>query len=729
MINPLAKKTLENIPTSRRDFIKASSLTTFGLALGISGFSRDAALKKITPAILRLEINPFIIIDTAGNITLVNPRPDMGQGSTQAVPSLLAEELEVSLEKVLIVQSDGRGKYGSQTSGGSSSVRELWMPIRKAGAAAREMLTTTAAKKWNVPVTECVAEDGKIHHKATGKSLTYGELADDASKLEIPKDPKLKEAKDFKIIGKYNKRLDVPERVNGKAVYGIDIDIPGMVYASILHSPAIHGKVVSIDDSDAKKVKGVLQVIKTERTMPHRSSEAVAVVATNWWAALKGKKALRVKWDNADYEKTLTTAGYFAQTYEAAKKEGINFEEKGDFTAKYTTAKDKLEAQYETPFLAHAPIEPENAVVHVKEDGSVEIWAPVQGPDWAMRDVCGYLKIKPEQVKINVTLLGGAFGRKAYHDFLLEACHISREIKKPVKVIWTREDDISQGPYRPGMLSHMQGFVEDGKITGYHHHAIGESIVSQVFKGLKTDEADPWLSEEISTGNNKYNFSSASKVSWTHVKTDIPVVWWRSVYASNFGWGQECFIDELAHLAKKDPLKARLEILPDERFKKVLETLAEKANWEEKLPEGTGKGIAIFKSFGSISACCITVSKSGRGVKIDKIVSVIDCGHYVNPDNVKAQTEGNIVMGITAAIKDGITFTNGVCDQSNYHQYNVLRLNETPAMDIHIVDSGAVPGGVGEPGLPPVAPALGNAVFAATGKRLRKLPFDITNLA
>jgi isoquinoline 1-oxidoreductase beta subunit len=720
---------LENIKPSRRDFIKASTLTTFGLALGISGFTRDAGLKKITPAILRLEINPFIIIDTAGNITLVNPRPDMGQGSTQAVPSLLAEELEVSLEKVLIVQSDGMGKYGSQTSGGSSSVRELWMPIRKAGAAAREMLTSTAAKKWNVPVTECIAEDGKIHHKATGKSLTYGELADDASKLEIPKDPKLKEAKDFKIIGKYNKRLDVPERVNGKAVYGIDIDIPGMVYASILHSPAIHGKVVSIDDSEAKKVKGVLQVIKTERTMPHRSAEAVAVVATNWWAALKGKKALRIKWDNADYEKTLTTASYFVQTYEAAKKEGINFEEKGDFTAKYTTAKDKLEAQYETPFLAHAPIEPENAVVHVKEDGSVEIWAPVQGPDWALRDVCGYLKIKPEQVKINVTLLGGAFGRKAYHDFLLEACHISKELKKPVKVIWTREDDISQGPYRPGMLSHMQGFVEDGKITGYHHHAIGESIVGQVFKGLKDDEADPWLSEEISTGNNKYNFSSASKVSWTNVKTDIPVVWWRSVYASNFGWGQECFIDELAHLAKKDPLKARMEILPDDRFKKVLETLAEKANWAEKLPEGTGKGMAVFKSFGSISACCITVSKSGQGVKIDKVVSVIDCGHYVNPDNVKAQTEGNIVMGITAAIKDGITFTNGVCDQSNYHQYNVLRLNETPVMEIHIVDSGAVPGGVGEPGLPPVAPALGNAVFAATGKRLRKLPFDINNIA
>jgi isoquinoline 1-oxidoreductase beta subunit len=720
---------LENIQTSRRDFLKAAGFTSLGLAVGISGFTKDAGLKKITPAVLKLEINPFIIIDTTGNITLVNPRPDMGQGSTQAVPSLLAEELEVSLEKVLIVQSDGMGKYGSQTSGGSSSVRELWMPIRKAGAAAREMLTTTAAKRWNLPVSECIAEDGKIWHKASGKSLSYGELADDASKLEIPKEPKLKDPKDFKIIGKYNKRLDVPERVTGKAIYGLDVDVPGMVYAAIVHSPMIHGKVASIDDAEAKKVKGVLQVIKTERTMPHRTSDAVAVVATNWWAALKGKQALKVNWDNGNYAKTLDTASYFAATYDAAKKEGVNFEEKGDFAVKYANAKDKLESHYETPFLAHAPIEPENAVVHVKDDGSVEIWAPIQGPDWALRDVCGYLKVKPEQVKINVTLLGGAFGRKAYHDFLLEACHISKELKKPVKVIWTREDDITQGPYRPGMLSHMQGFVEEGKITGFHHHAIGESIVGQVFKGLKDDEADPWLSEEISTANNKYQFAAASKVSWTNVKTDIPVVWWRSVYASNFGWGQECFVDELAHLAKKDPLKARLEILPDERFKKVLATLAEKANWEEKLPAGSGKGIAVFKSFGSISACCITVSKKDSGVKIDKVVSVIDCGYYVNPDNVKAQTEGNIVMGITAAIKDGITFTDGVCDQSNYHQFNIMRMNEAPAMEIHIVDSGAVPGGVGEPGLPPIAPALGNAIFAATGKRLRKLPFDINNIA
>jgi isoquinoline 1-oxidoreductase beta subunit len=270
--------------------------------------------------------------------------------------------------------------------------------------------------------------------------------------------------------------------------------------------------------------------------------------------------------------------------------------------------------------------------------------------------------------------------------------------------------------------------VSNGKISGFHHHAIGESIVGQVFNGLKPDEADPWLSGELSTENNQYQFP-VSKVSWTHVKTEIPIVWWRSVYASNFGWGQECFIDELAHLAGKDPLEARLSILKDERFRKVLETLAEKSNWKEKLPSGKGKGLAIFASFGSISACCITVSTSGKGIIIEKAVSVIDCGHYVNPDNVVAQTQGNIVMGISAAIKDGITFSNGKCDQTNYHEYQILRMNEIPEMEVHIIQSGAEPGGVGEPGLPPVAPALGNAIFAATGIRLRKLPIDISSIS
>ena len=712
---------------SRREFLRLSSLSGLGLMLGVSSFAKNASIVKLTEEALQLEINPFIIIDNLGNITLVNPRPDMGQGSTQAVPSLLAEELEVSLEKVKLIQSDGKSKYGSQTAGGSSSVRELWEPLRKAGAAAKEMLTETAAKRWGVTVDKCYAEDARIHQRNSDKSFSYGELADEASKLPIPKNPKLKDPKDFKIIGKTKPRLDVPDRVTGKAVFGMDVDVPGMVYAAILHSPAIHGKIVSIDDAAAKKIPGVIKVMKAERPMPHRKSEAVAVIATNWWAALKGKKALNVTWDNGGLDK-MTTDSYFAKSYEAAKAEGINFEEKGDIDQALAHAEKTLEAVYETPFLAHAPIEPENAIAHVKDNGEVEIWAPIQGPDWALRDVAGYLKVKPEQIKINVFLLGGAFGRKAYHDFLLEACFLSKELKKPVKVIWTREDDISQGPYRPGMLSAMRGAVNGKRIAAFHHHAIGESINRQVFNGLKDHEVDDWITGELSAENHKYNLP-VWKLSWSNVKTDIPIVWWRSVYASNFAFGQECFMDELAHAAGQDPIDARLGILQDDRFKKVLEVISEKANWKEKLPAGQGRGVAMFKSFGSISACCVTVSKQGDGsVKIDKVVSVIDCGWHVNPDNVKAQTEGNIVMGLTAAIKPGITYAGGMAQQSNFHDYPIMRINEAPEMEIHIVNSGEVPGGVGEPGLPPVAPALANAIFAATGKRLRKLPIDLNEV-
>ena len=712
---------------SRREFLRLSSLSGLGLMLGVSSFAKNASIVKLTEEALQLEINPFIIIDNLGNITLVNPRPDMGQGSTQAVPSLLAEELEVSLEKVKLIQSDGKSKYGSQTAGGSSSVRELWEPLRKAGAAAKEMLAETAAKRWGVTVDKCYAEDARIHQRNSDKSFSYGELADEASKLPIPKNPKLKDPKDFKIIGKTKPRLDVPDRVTGKAVFGMDVDVPGMVYAAILHSPAIHGKIVSIDDAAAKKIPGVIKVMKAERPMPHRKSEAVAVIATNWWAALKGKKALNVTWDNGGLDK-MTTDSYFAKSYEAAKAEGINFEEKGDIDQALAHAEKTLEAVYETPFLAHAPIEPENAIAHVKDNGEVEIWAPIQGPDWALRDVAGYLKVKPEQIKINVFLLGGAFGRKAYHDFLLEACFLSKELKKPVKVIWTREDDISQGPYRPGMLSAMRGAVNGKRIAAFHHHAIGESINRQVFNGLKDHEVDDWITGELSAENHKYNLP-VWKLSWSNVKTDIPIVWWRSVYASNFAFGQECFMDELAHAAGQDPIDARLGILQDDRFKKVLEVISEKANWKEKLPAGQGRGVAMFKSFGSISACCVTVSKQGDGsVKIDKVVSVIDCGWHVNPDNVKAQTEGNIVMGLTAAIKPGITYAGGMAQQSNFHDYPIMRINEAPEMEIHIVNSGEVPGGVGEPGLPPVAPALANAIFAATGKRLRKLPIDLNEV-
>jgi isoquinoline 1-oxidoreductase beta subunit len=711
----------------RRDFLKLSGTGSLGLMLGINTIANANTLKKISPAVLELEINPFIVIDTLGNITLVNSRPDMGQGSTQAVPSLLAEELEVDLKKVNIIQSDGRAKYGSQQSGGSSTVRGLWIPLRQAGAAAREMLIETAAKKWNVSISSCYAKDARIYLKNSDNSFGYGELSEDASKLPVPKNPKLKDKADFNYLGKYHKRLDVPSRVTGKAVFGIDVVVPGMLYAVMLHSSAIHSRLIGFDDTAAKAVSGVKSIFKAERKMPHSSSDTIAVVADNYWSALKASRLIKANWSTDKNVEDSDT--YFAKMYEAAKGEGVNAEENGDFNAFYKFSEKKLEAIYETPFLSHAAIEPVNATVHVKIDGTVEVWAPIQGPDGALEQVADYLKIDQSKVQINPTLLGGSFGRKAYMDFLMEACAISKEVKAPVKLIWPREDDMAQGPYRPAMLSAMKGVV-GGKtgVAGFHHHAIGESIAGQVFGWQPPYEADGWLAGELSEENHKYDFG-VNKLSYSRVKTNIPVVWWRSVYASNFSWGQECFLDELIHEAGKDPWQTRMDLLKkSKRDQVVLEKLKVEAKLEDKLPANEAKGIAMFRSFESMSAACVHLVKSPEGIKVKKVTSIIDCGMYVNPDHVKAQTEGNIVMGLSAAVKGGITFSGGKCDQQNYDSYQFMRLSEMPEVSIHIIENDEAPGGVGEPGLPPIAPALGNAIFNLTGKRIRKLPIDMGGL-
>jgi len=730
----------------RRSFLRAAGLTGSGLLLG---FSSDAAgIESLVnmqlaesaakPAVLSFELHPFIVIDNAGAITLINHRPDMGQASWQAVPMMIAEELEVRMDQISIRQSDGLRKYGDQLSGGSSTVRTGWKRLREAGAAARQMFTTAAATRWKADEGDCYAENGAIHHRPTKRTLTYGELVDEASKLPIPTKLTLKVKKDFKIIGKALPRPEVPAKVTGKAVFGMDLEVPGMLYASIEHCPVIHGKVVSVDETAARKIPGVKDVVRTERPMPHRTSEAVAVLATNYWAALQGRRALKVTWDNAGYDKLMTTDRYFAELRAQADAVPAPYYSTGDFAKAYESAPKKLQATYETPFLAHAPMEPEVAIAHVKPDGSCEIWAPVQGPDGTIEQVAKHLGIAPEKVQVNVPFLGGAFGRKAYLNFVLEAENLSKAAKAPVKVIWTREDDITQGPYRPGMLSSMKGAVDaNGDVLAFAHTFMGESIMGQVFKGLKEGAADDWAAEGISKDESPYAFPNAL-VGWKHVKTDIPIVWWRSVYPSNSCFGHESFVDELANAAGKDPLAMRIALLKAQtegeagkiaqRFVTVLETLAQKADWNKPLAAGQGRGVAVCRSFGSICAHAVYVSKQGAGVKIDRVVTVLDCGMYVNPDNVRAQTEGNIVMGLTAATKSGITFANGKSEQQNFHNYQIMRLPEMPPVEIHILENEEAPGGVGEPGLPPVAPALCNAVFAATGKRIRTLPFDLAKV-
>jgi isoquinoline 1-oxidoreductase beta subunit len=720
----------KHIQNSRRDFIRKSAASVAFLALGFSGKTKAQGSKAISKvANLAIEMNPYILINELGQVTLFNARPDMGQGTFQAIPMLIAEELEVPLSSVNVVMSDGSAKFGSQLSGGSSSVRTRWIPMRTVGAAAKEMLIQVAAKKWNINTDDCFAKDARVYSKKSNASFSYGELVEEASHLPVPAKPKLKSVNEFTQIGKSLPRTDIPSKVNGTAIFGMDVKLPGMLYAAIAHAPMIHAKVKSYNGEKAISQKGVKFVLKTERKMPHAKTEAVAVLADSYFAALKAKKALNIEWTSAEASE-MNTDEYFQNLEKAAKEKGFEYKDAkvGDFEKAILISNKVLEANYQTPFLAHAPMEPENATVFVQDD-RVEVWAPVQGPDSLLTELAQYLQIKPENVKINVTFLGGAFGRKAYYDYVLEAAHLSKQVNAPVKVIWTREEDTQQGPFRPGMLSAMKaGLDEQGNILAFEHKLNGASILNQVFRAPLGQGPDPWAGEGINLEDSPYSFPNRRN-SFSLVPTKIPILWWRSVYASTNLFGQECFIDEIALSSKKDPLDFRLSLLKDHpKFVAILNKLAEISDYRNRKKKGESIGIAISRSFASTVAHAIVVEKSGAGVKIKQVFSVIDCGIALNERNIIAQTQSNIVMGLTAAIKNEITVKNGETQQSNFHDYSVLRQGEIPQMEVFVMKNEDLPGGVGEPGLPPVAPALCNAVFFATGKRIRKLPFDLDQI-
>jgi isoquinoline 1-oxidoreductase beta subunit len=455
----------------------------------------------------------------------------------------------------------------------------------------------------------------------------------------------------------------------------------------------------------------------------------VAVVAESYWAALKGKKLVEVNWSTEGAE-TTSTDEFFLRANEAAKKEGAEYKDAkvGDVSKAFAISEKLIQAQYQTPFLAHAAMEPVNATVYVQDD-SVEVWAPVQGPDALVEELATYLGIKKEKVKINVTFLGGAFGRKAYYDFVLEAAHISKQVNAPVKLIWTREEDMQQGPYRPGMISAMKGGLDEkGNILGFEHKLVGASIMTSVFKFDMTGKSDPWAGEGINLEDSPYAFPSRRN-SFEYVAPNLPMLWWRSVYASTNLFGHESFVDELAHAAKKDPLDVRMSLLEKSpRFIAVLEKLAQISNYRAKRAKGLGIGIAIARSFSSIAAHAFEVEKNGKGIRMKEVFSVIDCGTPVNPANIIAQVQSNIVYGLTATIKNEIRVVKGQVQNSNFNDYPVLRQGEIPKMTVHVMESTDVPGGVGEPGLPPVAPALCNAIFNLTGTRIRTLPFDLEQI-
>jgi isoquinoline 1-oxidoreductase subunit beta len=720
-------QTTKNI--DRRNFLKLSGLTGAALVLGLNSKAADITSRvlNLSTADSTLELTPFVIIEKSGLITIMNPRPDMGQGTFQAIPALIAEELEVALDQVRIKFTSGDPRYGEQDAGGSYSVRGSYFAMRKIGASAREMLIKAAGMKWNVPVSECYADNAKIIHRTTGNSLGYGELAETASGLEVPKEPKLKDPKDFRILGKSIARPDIPLKVSGKAQFGIDAEIPGMVFASIERSIVFGSKLVSYDDTLAMNVKGVQKVLKTKRVIGKNQYDGVAVVADNYWAAFQGRKELKIQWDHQGFDKFNSTE-YEQKLRDISKSEGIVVHNQGDFEKAMTDSPVKIEAFYETPMVSHSPMEPMNCVADWK-DGKVEVWVSSQGPNLVKDELSTTLGISKENIKVNNHFSGGGFGRRLLSDFAAEAALISKEIGKPVKVIWTREDDTRLGPFRPMTFSAMKGGLSgDGKVLAFQHKVISPSIEATLQEKFNVTKENGSMVEGIS--DQKYEFPNM-KNAYVYSEIHIPLYYWRAVTSTTLAFAHESFIDEMAVKAGKDPMDFRLSLLTkDSDTKKVLQKLREVSGWDKKLPVDHGRGVAVYEFFAGLCGHVVEVTKlDNGGVKIDKVYSVIDLGTVVNPDNVRAQVEGAIVMAIVAATKDGIVFENGSSKQANFNNNRMLKINEMPEVDVHIIaDGGPKIKGVGEPGLPPLAPALTNAIFSVTGVRIRRLPFDINKI-
>ena len=720
------EKTSPNI--NRRNFIKFTGITSAGLIIGLSvkGNNGIAEVANLSNELPSYELTPYIIIEKSGAITIFNTKPEMGQGTFQSIPSLIAEELEVSLDQITIKQTNGEKQFGPmQFAGGSMSVRSSYNELRNVGASAREMLVKAASQQWNVPVEECYAEDAKIFHKPSGKSLGYGDLVEVASKFEVPKTPKLKDPKNFKLLGKKVMRPDVPLKTSGKAMFGIDAVVPGMVYASVEHCPVFGAKLLSYDDSGAKKVKGVLSVETCERKFGPYTYEGIAVIAENYWAAYQGRKALIIKWDYQGNEK-FNSKDYEQSLRDLSKKEGVIDHNEGDFDKAFKEAPLKVEAFYETPVVSHSPIEPMNCVASWYDGNKLEIWVSTQVPGDIVRDFPKDFGVPAENLKLNMFFNGGGFGRRLYNDVINEAVQLTKKIGKPVKLIWSREDDTQQGPFRPMTFSAMKGAISaDGKAVAFQHKVIAPAI--DYDKDYDKNKTDRSMTEGIS--EQKYEIPNMKNL-YVYADFHIPVAAWRAVTSTTLAFAHECFIDEMAVKANKDPMEFRLGMLTkDSDTKNVLQKLKEVSGWNKPLPNGWGRGVAQYEFFAGLCGYVIEVSKNGTGIKIEKVYAVIDLGTVVNPDTVKSQVEGAATMALTAAIKNGITFDKGQTVQTNYNNNPIVRINEMSVVEVYILANGGPKiKGVGEPGLPPFAPALCNAIFAATGKRIRRLPFDIKNV-
>jgi isoquinoline 1-oxidoreductase subunit beta len=704
---------------SRRTFFKVSAAAGGGLLIGFYLPTVRAAPATAAHA-GAFAPNAFVRIGRDDTATLIMPQVEMGQGTYTSMPMLIAEELEVDLGQIVLEAAppDDRryanSLIGFQVTGGSSSVRAMWEPLRRAGAVARVMLISAAAQGWNVDPTSCHAEKGNVIHGPTGRKLSYGALADTAAALPVPDNVALKDAKAFTLIGTPAKRVDTPDKVNGKALFGIDVKIPGMKIATVAACPVFGGKLARVDDSTAIEIKGVRQVVRLD--------DAVAVVADHMWAAIQGLAALDIEWDEGPNAK-VSSADIVGQMETASQKPGVVGRKDGDVAKAMAGAAMKVEAVYQVPFLAHATMEPMNCTVHVRQDGC-DLWVGSQVISRAQATAAEVTGLPQEQVQVFNHFLGGGFGRRLEVDFVTQAVRIAKQVDGPVKVVWTREEDIQHDIYRPYYYDRMAaGLDAQGLPIAWRHRVTGSSIEARWLPAAMKDGLD---TDAVEGAAAELQYAIPN-ILVDYVRQEPPGLttgWWRGVGPTHNIFMVESFIDELAAAAKKDPLEYRRALLAKSpRARAVLDLAAEKAGWGQPLPPGVGRGVSLQFAFGTYlsQVAEVAVSKDGE-VRIQRVVCAVDCGIIVNPDTVKAQIEGGIILGLTAALFGEVTLKNGRVEQSNFNDYRALRIDEAPIIEVHLVINSEAPGGIGEPGTVGIAPVLTNAIFAATGKRIRKLP-------
>lgn len=703
---------------SRRGFLKVAAAAGGGLMVGFWPGEGVAAKASAATAAAPAELNAFIAIGADNSIVLTMPKVEMGQGTYTSIPMLIAEELEVDMDQIQVRHAPPNAKvygapFGDQFTGGSLTIRLMYEPMRQTGAAARMVLVQAAANEWKVPADNCRAERGEVVHAASGRRIKYGKLVAAASQIAAPEKIALKDPKDFKLVGKPAKRLDAKGKTDGSAMFGIDAQAKGLKVAVVAASPVIGGKLKSVNDAKARKLRGVRQVVKLDN--------AVAVVADNYWYAKQGLAALDIVWDEGQYAK-LSTDDVRATMVAALQKPGHIARNDGDALKALAADGKRVEALYINPMLAHATMEPMNCTVHVKGDGTAEVWTGSQVPARARDDAAKVLGLAPEKVTLHNHYIGGGFGRRLYTDYVTQAAAVAKQVKGPVKLVWSREEDIQHCLFR-GLYAHSVSASLDaqGKPVAFSHKIAGPSNLAAFAPGWLKDGLDIDNVE----GSDIFSYDIPNMRSeYTQEDGPVPTAFWRGVGPTRNMTVLESFIDELALKAGQDPLAYRLSLLDKQpRAAAVLKAAAQKAGWGEKLPARSGRGIALMRAWGTYLAQVVDVTVSDDGeVAVKRVVCAVDCGQVVNPDTVVAQIQSGINYGLTAGLFGVITIKDGRVEQSNFHDYPILRMSQAPKIDVVIVQSSEAPGGIGEPGTAGVGAALTNAVFAATGVRVREMP-------